>query len=131
MRWIGLGLIFNVFSFPLCAGPSGEGKSTTVGLIERFYDPSNGEIFYLGSDVRSLNIGWYRSQLSFVGQEPALFNMSIAENIAFGLDGATLQDIEEAARQVSDSSGSYTARILCCSMCPTKAQCSVSNILLG
>jgi len=50
--------------------------------------------------VRSLNVGWYRSELSFVGQEPVLFDMSIAANIAFGLEGASQQDIEHAAKQV-------------------------------
>lgn len=81
-------------------GPSGGGKSTTVGLIERFYDVSEGTLFYLGHDVRSLNVSWYRKQLSYVGQEPTLFNMTIAENIAFGAEGVSRADIEAAARQV-------------------------------
>jgi ABC-type multidrug transport system fused ATPase/permease subunit len=84
-------------------GPSGEGKSTTVGLIERFYDPTAGEVRYLGEDVRSLNVGWYRSQLSYVGQEPVLFDMTIAENIAFGLQEVTRAEIEEAARKVCEA----------------------------
>jgi ABC-type multidrug transport system fused ATPase/permease subunit len=82
-------------------GPSGGGKSTTVGLIERFYDPNAGQLLFLGHDVRSLNLQWYRSQLSYVGQEPVLFDMTIAENIVFGLKGVTRAEIEEAARQVS------------------------------
>lgn len=82
-------------------GPSGGGKSTTVGLMERFYDVSKGEVLYLGHDVRSLNVSWYRRQLAYVGQEPTLFNMTIAENIAFGADGVSRADIEAAARQVS------------------------------
>jgi ATP-binding cassette subfamily B (MDR/TAP) protein 1 len=81
-------------------GPSGGGKSTTVGLIERFYDVLEGEVCYLGHDVRSLNVPWYRSQLSYVGQEPTLFNMTIAENIAFGVEGVSRASIEAAARQV-------------------------------
>lgn len=59
------------FSRPFC---SGGGKSTTVGLIERFYDPASGAIEYLGNDLRSLNVYWYRDQIGYVGQEPTLFN---------------------------------------------------------
>jgi len=81
-------------------GNSGGGKSTTVGLVERFYDPSGGQLLYLGHDLKSLNVNWYRSQLAYVGQEPVLFNMTIAENIAFGTGGATRAEIEEAAKQV-------------------------------
>jgi hypothetical protein len=50
--------------------------------------------------VRSLNVGWYRKQLSYVEQEPTLFNMTIAENIAFGPDGVSRAEIEAAAIQV-------------------------------
>lgn len=82
-------------------GPSGGGKSTTVALLERFYDPSKGQILYLGNDLKSLNVLWYRSQLAYVGQEPVLFNMSIADNIAFGAGGVTRTEIEEAARHAN------------------------------
>jgi ATP-binding cassette subfamily B (MDR/TAP) protein 1 len=82
-------------------GPSGGGKSTTVGLIERFYDPNEGEILYHGTDLKALNVNWYRSQLSYVGQEPVLFNMTIAENISFGYHEVSRADIEEAARQAN------------------------------
>lgn len=51
--------------------------------------------------MRSLNVSWYRSQLSFVGQEPVLFDMTIAANIAFGIKGVTQADIEIAAQKVS------------------------------
>jgi ATP-binding cassette subfamily B (MDR/TAP) protein 1 len=82
-------------------GPSGGGKSTTVGLIERFYDPSGGVIEYMGHDVKSLNVGWYRDQIGYVGQEPTLFNDTIARNIAYGAPGASQADIEEAAKQAN------------------------------
>jgi ATP-binding cassette subfamily B (MDR/TAP) protein 1 len=81
-------------------GDSGGGKSTTVGLIERFYDVLEGEVTYLGHDVRSLNVDWYRKCCAYVGQEPVLFDMSIAENIAFGAEGVSRASIEIAARQV-------------------------------
>ena len=53
-------------------GPSGGGKSTTVGLIERFYDPVSGTVEYEGADVKTLNVHWYRDQIGYVGQEPVL-----------------------------------------------------------
>lgn len=53
-------------------GPSGGGKSTTVGLIERFYDPSSGTVEFEGVDIKTLNVRWYRDQIGYVGQEPTL-----------------------------------------------------------
>ena len=82
-------------------GPSGGGKSTTVGLIERFYDPSEGVVEFMGHDVKSLNVGWYRDQIGYVGQEPTLFKDTIGRNIAYGYPGATQSQIEEAARQAN------------------------------
>mmetsp|Transcript_17883 Transcript_17883/g.31282 ORF Transcript_17883/g.31282 Transcript_17883/m.31282 type:complete len:866 (+) Transcript_17883:171-2768(+) len=82
-------------------GTSGGGKSTTVSLIERFYDPDEGSVEYLGEDIRNLNVKWYRDQIGYVGQEPTLFDASIAENIAYGAPGATREEIEEAARQAN------------------------------
>jgi ATP-binding cassette, subfamily B (MDR/TAP), member 1 len=82
-------------------GYSGGGKSTVVGLIERFYDPDDGVVEYLGHDIRSLNVAWYRDQIGYVGQEPVLMNESIARNIAYGRPGASQSEIEEAARQAN------------------------------
>ena len=65
-------------------GSSGCGKSTITQLIERFYDPENGEIKLDGRDLRDYNLHWLRSQIGFVSQEPILFDLSIAENIAYG-----------------------------------------------
>ncbi len=65
-------------------GPSGCGKSTVVSLIERFYDPSSGSIMLEGKDIRDFNIGWLRSQIGIVSQEPVLFDTSITENIRYG-----------------------------------------------
>jgi ATP-binding cassette subfamily B (MDR/TAP) protein 1 len=85
----------------LC-GPSGSGKSSIVSMIERFYDPAAGSVEYLGTDLKALNVSWYRSQLAYVGQEPTLFNMTIAENIVFGIDGGVSRaDIEKAAKQAN------------------------------
>jgi len=79
-------------------GPSGGGKSTTVGMIERFYDPKSGSIEFGGVDLKKLNVHWLRDQIGFVGQEPVLFNDSVANNIAYGFLGANLKAIEDAAR---------------------------------
>eukprot|EP00549_Striatella_unipunctata_P025532 CAMPEP_0118702986 /NCGR_PEP_ID=MMETSP0800-20121206/18252_1 /TAXON_ID=210618 ORGANISM="Striatella unipunctata, Strain CCMP2910" /NCGR_SAMPLE_ID=MMETSP0800 /ASSEMBLY_ACC=CAM_ASM_000638 /LENGTH=1104 /DNA_ID=CAMNT_0006604361 /DNA_START=179 /DNA_END=3493 /DNA_ORIENTATION=- len=82
-------------------GPSGGGKSTTVSLIERFYDPDDGNVEYLGMDLKSLNVGWLRDQIGLVGQEPTLFNASIAENISYGYTEATRPEIEDAAKMAN------------------------------
>ena len=82
-------------------GPSGGGKSTTVGLIERFYDVLEGSLEFRGVDVRSLNVSWYRDQIGYVGQEPVLFNDTIARNISYGAPNATREEIEEACRQAN------------------------------
>lgn len=82
-------------------GPSGGGKSTAIALLERFYDPDKGSLQYMGHDVRSLNTKWYRDQIGLVGQEPFLFHDTIANNIAYGVPGASRSDIEEAALQAN------------------------------
>ncbi|CAF0935049.1 unnamed protein product [Rotaria sordida] len=65
-------------------GTSGCGKSTTIQLIERFYDVNMGRLLIDSKDIRTLNLQWYRSQIGIVSQEPVLFDMSIRENIAYG-----------------------------------------------
>lgn len=82
-------------------GPSGSGKSTCIALLERFYDPQDGEVLLDGHDIRTLNVKWFRSIIGLVQQEPILFNLSIRENIAYGDTTRTFTDAEifEAARQ--------------------------------
>ena len=72
-------------------GASGSGKSTIVGLVERFYDPVGGQVFLDGHDVSTLNLRWLRQQISLVSQEPTLFGTSIFENIAHGLIGRGIE----------------------------------------
>ena len=81
----------------LC-GPSGGGKSTIIALLQRFYDPHAGDVLLDGTDIKTLNIRWLRRQLGLVGQEPILFEGTVAQNIAYGKEGATQAEIEEAAR---------------------------------
>ncbi|MBQ8050620.1 MAG: ABC transporter ATP-binding protein [Bacteroidaceae bacterium] len=79
-------------------GQSGSGKSTLVDLIPRFHDVSAGCITIDGTDIRQLGIHSLRSLIGNVNQEAILFNDTIRNNIAFGKDGATQEEIEQAAR---------------------------------
>lgn len=79
-------------------GASGCGKSTCIQLMQRFYDPLEGSVKLDGNDLRELNVGWLRSQIGVVGQEPVLFATSIGENIRYGCPQATQEEIEQAAR---------------------------------
>ena len=76
-------------------GASGSGKSTIVGLVERFYDPVNGSVFFDGYDVKDLNLRWLRQQISLVSQEPTLFGTTIYGNIAHGLIGSKYENESE------------------------------------
>lgn len=80
---------------------SGQGKSTVIQLIENFYHPARGTIFYRGVDMKQLNVKWLRNQIGLVSQEPLLFDQSIAENIKFGMPDATQEEIEEAAKEAN------------------------------
>ena len=79
-------------------GPSGSGKSTTVQLIQRFYDPDMGTVLLDGKDLRDLNLQWLRRNIGVVSQEPVLFGTTIAENIRYGREGVTQEEIEAAAK---------------------------------
>ncbi|KAF8374268.1 haf-6 [Pristionchus pacificus] len=82
----------------LC-GPSGEGKSTMVSLLERFYEPNAGRITLDGKDLTSLDVQWLRGQtIGLISQEPVLFATSIAENIRYGAPGASDEEVERAAK---------------------------------
>ncbi|KAF8399821.1 hypothetical protein HHK36_015693 [Tetracentron sinense] len=78
-------------------GGSGSGKSTVISLIERFYDPLEGEILLDGIDIKTLQMKNLRSQIGLVSQEPVLFATSIKENILFGKEGASMEEIVRAA----------------------------------
>uniref|UniRef100_A0A8V1A647 Bile salt export pump n=1 Tax=Gallus gallus TaxID=9031 RepID=A0A8V1A647_CHICK len=82
-------------------GASGAGKSTIIQLIQRFYDPTDGMITLDGHDIHSLNIQWLRAQIGVVEQEPVLFATTIAENIRYGRDDATMEDVIRAAKQAN------------------------------
>ncbi|KAJ7553621.1 hypothetical protein O6H91_06G105800 [Diphasiastrum complanatum] len=84
-------------SFAL-VGQSGSGKSSIIGLIERFYDPIAGKVMIDGKDIKNLHLRSLRHQIGLVSQESTLFGRSIRENIAYGKDDATEEEIIAAAR---------------------------------
>ncbi len=81
-------------------GSSGAGKSTLVALIARLYDPTGGTLWIDGKPAADYPLGWLRGQIAFVPQEVLLFGGSVAENIGYGMPGATPEQIEAAARRV-------------------------------
>ncbi|GLJ58536.1 hypothetical protein SUGI_1456730 [Cryptomeria japonica] len=78
-------------------GASGSGKSTAILLLERFYDPTAGEILLDRVNIQDLQLKWLRNQIGLVSQEPTLFATSIRENILFGKENATMDEITTAA----------------------------------
>lgn len=76
-------------------GASGSGKSTIVGLVERFYDPVQGAVYLDGHDISKLNLRWLRQQMALVSQEPTLFGTTIFNNIRHGLIGTKYEDANE------------------------------------
>ena len=82
-------------------GKSGAGKSSFVNLIPRFYDVSSGSITIDGTDIKDFRISDLRSQIGYVPQMPMLFNASIADNIRVGREGASEDDILQAARNAN------------------------------
>ncbi len=79
-------------------GQSGSGKSTLADLLPRFYDVQEGSISIGGTDIRQFRVKDLRALMGNVNQEAILFNDSFYNNITFGVDGATREQVEEAAR---------------------------------
>ena len=79
-------------------GRSGSGKTTFVKLVQRLYDASEGRVTIDGQDVSAATQSSLRAQIAIVPQEPILFHRSLAENIAYARPGASLAEIEQAAR---------------------------------
>jgi subfamily B ATP-binding cassette protein MsbA len=79
-------------------GRSGAGKTTLVSLLPRFWDPDRGRVRVDGIDIRSLRLADLRGAIAVVPQDPALFSGTIRENIAYARPGASLGDVESAAR---------------------------------
>lgn len=94
----GLNLEINAGETVALVGSSGCGKSTVLQMVQRFYDPINGKIFIDGRDLKDLDLSWYRQFIGVVSQEPILFDCSIEENIRYGNEDATEEEIVQAAK---------------------------------
>lgn len=94
------GVSFNAQAGKITAlvGPSGAGKTTVMNLIPRFYDVSSGCVRVDGWDTRELTIETLRAHVALVSQDITIFDATIAENIAYGFQGATMEDVEYAAK---------------------------------
>lgn len=79
-------------------GRSGCGKSTVIGLIQRFYDVERGVVKVDSTDIRDMDIGWYRGHTALVSQEPVIYAGSIRDNIILGKPEASEDEVVEAAR---------------------------------
>ncbi|PAN29016.1 hypothetical protein PAHAL_5G194100 [Panicum hallii] len=97
-------LIFDGFSLHVSSGTtmaivgeSGSGKSTVISLVERFYDPQAGEVLIDGINIKNLRLDWIRGKIGLVNQEPLLFMTSIKDNISYGKEDATIEEIKRAA----------------------------------
>jgi ABC transporter fused permease/ATP-binding protein len=82
-------------------GPSGSGKTTVASLLSRFYDPISGTISLDNQDLKSLEPHWVRRQIGLVSQEPILISSSIEENIKYGNEQASHEDVIRAAQQAN------------------------------
>ncbi|CAE7733347.1 Abcb1a [Symbiodinium sp. CCMP2456] len=78
-------------------GSSGSGKSTIIQLLQRFYDPQSGSIRIGGTELKELNVAWWRRQVGMVSQDPVLFDLSLEENVKYGYPEATAAELLKAA----------------------------------
>lgn len=97
----GLSLLIPSGSTVALVGESGSGKSSVISLIERFYDPQAGEVLIDGTNIKKFSLRWIRGKIGLVSQEPVLFASSIKDNIAYGKDGATIEEIKAAAESAN------------------------------
>ena len=93
-------------------GSSGCEKSTCVQLLQRFYDPAEGRIIFDGHDVRDLDVSWLRDQIGVVGQEPVLFDLTIAENIRYGSALGSIVTQEDVKRAAEIANADQFIRLL-------------------
>ncbi|KAJ8762172.1 hypothetical protein K2173_007326 [Erythroxylum novogranatense] len=98
-------MVFDNLSFSVTAGKifavvgsSGSGKSTVISMLQRFYEPTSGQILLDGYDLKTLQLKWLREQMGLVSQEPALFAATIIDNILFGKEYASMDQIIQAAK---------------------------------
>jgi ATP-binding cassette subfamily B protein len=97
----GLDLIAEPDQTTALVGPSGGGKSTVLGLIQRFHAPESGHVWIDGQDTSEVDLASLRDRIAFVSQDVFLFRGAIGDNIALGRPGATQAEIEAAAKQAN------------------------------
>lgn len=102
-QWVfkGLNLKINPRDNIAVVGESGQGKSTFIALVMRFYDPEFGQVLIDGVDAKTMNVKTLRKRLGLVQQEPLLFNYSLKENILYGRLDASNADILESAKKAN------------------------------
>lgn len=94
----GINFAIPPFSWVAIAGSSGCGKTTLANLILRLYDPQEGRIFLDGLDLKDIKLKSLRENIAIVTQQPLLFDLSIKENIGYGIRGISQERVEQAAR---------------------------------
>jgi subfamily B ATP-binding cassette protein MsbA len=82
-------------------GPSGAGKTTLTGLIMRLWDPGQGRLLLDGRPYTDLDLAELRGQMAYVSQDPVLYDVTVRENICFGLEGVPDGEVREAARRAN------------------------------
>ncbi|XP_070567625.1 ATP-dependent translocase ABCB1-like isoform X2 [Ptychodera flava] len=97
----GMNLTVSVGQTVALVGSSGCGKSTSVQLIQRFYDTIEGSVKVDGKDVKDMNVNWLREHIGVVSQEPVLFGTTIADNIRYGREDVTQAEIEKACKEAN------------------------------
>lgn len=108
-------------------GQSGSGKSTVIGLIERFYDPMQGIVFIDGQDVKTYNLRMLRTHIALVSQEPTLFAGTIRENIIYGKMDASENEIRRAA--ILANAHEFIRYEICCLLIFFSSFCLLCQLL--
>jgi ATP-binding cassette subfamily B (MDR/TAP) protein 1 len=101
----GLNLSIKPGQYVALVGASGCGKSTTIALLERFYDPLSGGVYVDGKEISKLNVNDYRSYIALVSQEPTLYQGTIRENVLLGADREFITSLPDGFNTICGSKG--------------------------